>query len=178
MPTKSLLLALIVFSLATLWAADTITRLNLKEGLWEMTSTHTMTGMPPIPADALAKMTPEQRGRMEAAMKQGAMGGPKTDVRKHCITKEKLEKQSAFDENRKDCTRTVVTSTGSKLELKIHCEGKEQQMSTDGTFVVEAVGSESAKGSMHAVTNGNGRTMNIDFTFSSKYLGPACGDVK
>jgi hypothetical protein len=47
MRTRSLLLALIVFSSLTLWAADTITRLNLKEGLWEMTSTHTMTGMPP-----------------------------------------------------------------------------------------------------------------------------------
>jgi len=178
MPNKSLLLALIVFSSVTLWAADTITRLNLKEGLWEMTSTHTMTGMPPIPADALAKLPPEQRARMEAAMKQSGAGVPKTDVRKHCITKEKLEKQSAFDENRKDCTRTIVSSTGSKLEMKIHCEGKEQQMSMDGAFVVEVVSSDSAKGSMHTVSSGNGRTMNMDFTFSSKYLGPGCGDVK
>ena len=178
MRTKSLLLALIVFSSLTLWAADTITRLNLKEGLWEMTTTHSMTGMPPIPADTLAKLPPEQRARMEAAMKQSGAGVPKTDVRKHCITKEKLEKQSAFDENRKDCTRTIVSSTGSKLEMKIHCEGKDQQMSMDGAFVVEVVSSDSAKGSMHAVTNGNGRTMNMDFTFSSKYLGPACGDVK
>ena len=179
MRTKSLFLALIVFSSSlTLWAADAITRLNLKEGLWEMTSTHSMTGMPPIPADALAKMTPEQRTRMEAAMKQSGAGMPKTDVRKHCITKEKLEKQSAFDENRKDCTRTIVSSTGSKLEMKIHCEGKEQQMSMDGAFVVEVVSSDSAKGSMHTVSSGNGRTMNMDFTFSSKYLGPGCGDVK
>lgn len=177
MRTK-LLLALIVFSSLTLWAADTITRLNLKEGLWEMTSTHSMTGMPAIPPDTLAKMPPEQRARMEAAMKQSGMGGPKTDVRKHCITKEKLEKQSAFDENRKDCTRTIVSSTGSKLEMKIHCEGKDQQMSMDGAFVVEVVSSDSAKGSMHAVSSGNGRTVNMDFTFSSKYLGPACGDVK
>ena len=29
-----------------------------------------------------------------------------------------------------------------------------------------------------SVTNTNGHTMNMDFTFSSKYLGPACGDVK
>ena len=178
MRTKSLLLALIVFSSLALWAADKITPLNLKEGLWEMTSTHSMTGMPPIPADTLAKMPPEQRARMEAAMKQSGAGAPKTDVRRHCVTKEKLEKQSAFDDNRKDCTRTIVSSTGSKLEMKIHCEGKDQQMSMDGAFVVEVVSSDSAKGSMHAVSSGNGRTMNMDFTFSSKYLGPACGDVK
>ena len=57
-----------------------------------MTVTHSMSGMPAIPnipPDVLAKMPPEQRARVEAAMK----GGPSTDVRKECITKEKLEKQ-------------------------------------------------------------------------------------
>jgi hypothetical protein len=171
------LLALIVFSSLTFWAADTITRLNIKEGLWEMTSTHSMAGMPAIPPETLAKMTPEQRARMEAAMKQSGAGGPTTNVRKECITKEKLEKRSAFDENRKDCTRTVVSSTGSKLEMKIHCEEK-QQASTDGTFLLEAVGSENVKGTMRFVTNSSGRTMNMDFTFNGRYLGSACGDVK
>jgi len=175
------LLALIVFSSLILWAADTFTRLNIKEGLWEMTSTHTMTGMPAMPAippETLAKMPPEQRARIEAAMKESGMGGPKTEVRKECITKEKLDKQMAFDQNRRECTRTIVSSTGSKLEMKIHCEGKDRQMSVEGAFVVEVVSSDSAKGSMHAVTSGNGRTVNMDLTFSSKYLGPACGDVK
>ena len=169
------LLALVVFSSLTLWAADNITPLNVKEGLWEMTVTHSMSGMPAmpdIPPDVLAKMPPDQRARMEAMMK----GGPSTDVRKECITKEKIEKHSAFSNNRGDCTRTVVNSTGSKLEVKIHCE--EKQASTDGTLVLETVGSDHVKGTMQAVTNANGHTMNMNFTFSSKYLGPACGDVK
>jgi len=168
-------LALIVFSSPTLWAADSITPLNLKEGLWEMTVTHSMSGMPAtpnIPPDVLAQMPPEQRARIEAAMK----GGPSTDVRKECITKEKLEKHSAFSNNRGDCTRTVVNSTGRKLEVKIHCE--EKQSSTDGTLALETVGSDRVKGTMQSVTNANGHTMNMNFTFSSKYLGPACGDVK
>ena len=178
MRTK-LFFALIVFSLPALWAADKITPLNVKEGLWEVTMTHSMTGMPAMPAippDALAKMPPEQRARVEAAMKQSGMGGPKTDVRKDCITKDKLEKQTAFNDNRGECTRTVVNSTGSKLEIKLHCEDK--QTSTDGTLLLEALSSDNVKGSMHSVTNSNGRTMNMDFTFSSSYLGPACGDVK
>ena len=167
--------AMIVFSSLAISAADNITALNIKEGLWEMTVTHSMSGMPAtpnIPPDVLAKMPPEQRARVEAAMK----GGPSTDVRKECITKEKLEKHSAFSNNRGDCTRTVVNSTGSKLEVKIHCE--EKQASTDGTLVLETAGSDHVKGTMQAVTNANGHTMNMNFTFSSKYLGPACGDVK
>ncbi len=175
MRTKCLV-AVIFFSALALWAADNIVPLNVKEGLWEMTVTHSMTGMPAtpnIPPDALAKTPPDQRARIEAMMN----GAPSTDVRKECVTKEKIEKHSAFNANRGDCTRTVVSSTGSKLEVKFHCA--EKQSSSDGTFVVEAIGSDNVKGTMHSVTNtSSGRTMNMDFTISSKYLGPDCGDVK
>ena len=170
------LLSLIVLSSLHLWAADKITPLNIKEGLWEMTVTHSMTGMPAIPPETLAKMSPEQRSRVEAAMKQSGMGGPTADVHKECVTKEKLDKQSAFSDNRKECTRTVLSSTGSKLEIKVHCE--EKQSSTDATLLLEAISSDNVKGSMQSVTNTTGRTMNMNFTFSSRYLGPACGDVK
>jgi len=171
----SLLIALIVLCSLPLWAADNITPLNVKEGLWEVTVTHSMSGMPAapnIPPDALAKMPPEQRARIEAMMK----GSATTDVRKDCVTKEKLEKHSAFSANRGDCTRTVVNSTGGKFEVKFHCE--EKQATTDGTLLVETLGLDHVKGTMHSVTNSNGHAMNMDFTFSSKYLGPACGDVK
>jgi hypothetical protein len=170
------LLALIIFSSLTFWGADKLTPLNIKEGLWEMTVTHSMTGMPAIPPDTLAKMTPEQRARIEAATRQSGMGGPTADVHKECVTKEKLDKQSAFSDNRKECTRTVLNSTGSKLEIKVHCE--EKQSSTDATLLLEAASSDNVKGSMQSVTNTTGRTMNMNFTFSSRYLGPACGDVK
>jgi Protein of unknown function (DUF3617) len=182
MKTRSFLILIVVsFSLA-LWAADSVARLNVKEGLWEVTSTHSMTGMPAmpsIPPETLAKMPAEQRAKVEAMMK-GGMGAPKTDIRRECITKEKLDKQMVFAQNRGECTHTIVSSTGSRLEMKIHCasQGKDQQMSTDGTFLVEVTSSDSARGSMHTVTTGNSQNMNMDFTFSSKYLGPACGDVK
>ena len=170
------LLVAVTFLALTLWAADNIAPLNVKEGLWEVTVTHSMSGMPAmpnIPPDALAKMPPDQRARIEAMMN----GQPSTDVRKECITKEKLEKHSAFSANRGDCTRTVVSSTGSKLELKFHCE--EKQSSSDGTFVMEALASDNVKGTMHSVIKtSSGKTMNMDFTITSKYLGSACGDVQ
>ena len=168
------LLAAIVCSSPTLYAADKITPLNIKEGLWEMTVTFSMTGMPAMPAippEALAKMPPEQRARIEGMMNN------KPIVQKECINKEKLEKASAFSVNRGgECTRTVVNSTGGKIEMKIHCEGK--QGPTDGTMVVEAIGSDATKGTMHLVSNASGRNINTDMIFISKYLGPVCGDVK
>jgi hypothetical protein len=51
-------------------------------------------------------------------------------------------------------------------------------MTSDGTFKYEALSQESVKGTMRMVITGHGRTMNMDFDFISKYLGPACGDVK
>jgi hypothetical protein len=170
-----LLVALIVFCSLPVWAGDNITPLNVKEGLWEITMTHSMSGMPTAPnitPEALAQVPPEQRARIEAMMK----GSSTTDVRKDCVTKEKLEKHSAFSANRGDCTRTVVNSTGAKLEVKFHCE--EKQATTDGTLLVEALSSDNVKGTMQSVTNANGHTMKMNFAFSSKYLGPACGDVK
>jgi hypothetical protein len=169
------LLALIFLGSLTVCAADIITPLNVKEGLWEVTVTHSMTGLPAanIPPDALAKMPPEQRARVEAMMK----GGSNTDVRKECVTKEKLEKQSAFSNNRGDCTRTVVSSTGRKIEVKFHCV--EKQSSSDGSFVMEAIASDNVKGTMHLVSNtSSGRNVTMDLTITSKYLGPECGDVK
>ena len=159
----------------TLWAADNISPLNAKEGLWEVTVTHSMSGMPAppnLPPDALAKLPPDQRARIEGMMK----GTPTTDVRKECVTKEKLAKNAAFSANRGECTRTVVTSTGKKLEAKFHCVDKDS--SSDGSFLMEIVDSDNVKGTMHSTTSANGRTMNMDFTINSKYLGSACGDVK
>jgi len=64
-PTKGLIWSIIVFSAVALWAVDSITPLNVKEGLWEMTVTHSMTGMPAapnLPPDALAKQYRRPQG--------------------------------------------------------------------------------------------------------------------
>jgi hypothetical protein len=172
------LFVLIVIFSATVWAADNVARLNIKEGLWEIKSTHTVTGAPSIPPESLAKMTPEQRAQVEGMMKQNGIGAPATEVRKECVTKEKLDKLSVFNDDRKNskCDRNVVNSTGSKLEMKIHCQGS--QHDTEGTFILEILSSDVVKGKSHFVTNAKGNEMNMDFTFDGRYLGAACGDVK
>ena len=176
MRMKFFLGLIVVLSLALL-AADKFTPLNIKLGLWETTITHSTSGMPGIPEDTLAKMPPEQRARMEEMMKQkGIGGGPSTTITKNCITREKLDKQTAFAENRENCKRTVLSSSPSRWEMKFHCE--ENKTTSDGTVVAEAVTPDSTKGSTHVVTNSEGRTMTMDFKFTSRYLGAACGDVK
>lgn len=178
MRTRILLAVIALFSCAV-WAADKIVPPNIKTGLWEITETHNMTGMPPMPAipsEALAKMTPEQRAQMEARMKESYGGGQKLTTRKSCVTKEKLEKDSVFGDDRNECTRTVLSSSAAMTEVKMQC--KEKEMTSEGTFKFQALTPESVKGTVRMVMTGNGRAMHMDFDFVSKYLGPACGDVK
>ena len=180
MRTRILLGVMVLFSCA-LWAADKSVPPNIKTGLWEITETHNMTGMPQmptIPPEALAEMSPEQRAQVEAQMKSsmGGGGGQKPTTRKYCVTKEKLEKDSVFGDDRKECTRTVLNSSSTSTEVKIQC--KEKEMTSEGTFKFVALTPESVKGTVRMVMTGEGRTMNMNLDFLSKYLGPACGDVK
>jgi hypothetical protein len=173
-----ILIALFAFCLLAQLAGAQIKPLDVKLGLWEVTSTSLMTGLPGIPPDVLAKLPADQRAKMEAAMGARAGGAPKTTAQKVCITREKLDKENAFGEDRKNCTRTVVTSSASKLEMKVQCT-EEHNMTMNGTIHVEALNSETVKGSVRMTSGtGNGQTMNVNSDFTSRYLGPACGDVK
>ncbi len=172
MKTKSLI-AFVILTSSLLWSADKLQPLDVKLGLWETTSTTNMTGMPPVPPDMLAKLPPEQRAKFEEMMKARA-GAPTTH--KYCLTKEKLEKDLSFNEERGKCTHEIVSSSSSGAEVKFHCADKDA--TTDGTAKFQAVNSENVKGTVHATTTGNGHTMNVDLTLTSRYLGPSCGDVK
>jgi hypothetical protein len=174
---SNVLFALLVLCSFSLWADDKIQPLDIKLGLWEVTSTNATTGMPPIPPDVLAKMPPEQRAKMEAAMGARSGGSPTTTARKTCITREKMDKQTAFNDERMNCTHTVVSSSSKKLEIKLQCT-EQQNTTMNGTIQVEALNSETLKGSVRMATTGGGRTMNMNSDFTSRYLGPACGDVK
>jgi Protein of unknown function (DUF3617) len=159
-----------LFGAATL-AAQSIP-LNVKTGEWESTMTNETSGQLPVPQEMIDKMTPEQRARMEAMMKARGMQGPRTTVTKHCVKKEDLDKP--FGNDNKSCKPTIVTSSATKQEIHMECEmGGGKQV---GTLKFEAVDSSTVKGSMQMTASNGGRTMNMNSTFSAKWLGPACSE--
>jgi len=168
----------VIVSSSFLWAADEFTPLDVKLGLWETTWTGQTQGQMPIPADAMANLTPEQRARIEEAMKARAAKGPGSGIHsgahKSCITKDKLNKD-AFAE-RKECTHSVVSSNSHKLVMKMECE--EEGVKSNGTLTVEALTSGLTKGTVEMVATGGGHTMNINNSFTSKWISSDCGDVK
>ncbi len=169
--TTKISLGLTLLACSTLWAADFLP-LDVKTGEWQTTVTGQMTGMPPIPDEVLNRLTPDQRAKMEAAM---AGRNSKPTVSKSCLTKEKLEKGfNTGDESTKMCTRTLVSSSGGKQELRMECA--RDNMKSTGTIKVEAVDSRTVKGSvMMAATSGD-HTMNMNYSFVSKWIGSDCTD--
>ncbi len=162
---KSAFCALILAASAVR-GADDVTPLNLKPGLWETTTVSERTGMPSIPQDKLEKMPPEQRARIEAMMSnKGA-----TTTRQSCRTDKDL--RPFADGSNASCKQTIVTSTGTKQEVKMECTN------ATGTVTIEAKDSEHVTGLVVMHMGANGRTMDSKINITAKWISSSCGDVK
>ena len=170
---RSVVVGLVLLMSSVVWGQKI--PLNVKLGLWETTGTHTLTGQMPITPKMMENMTPEQRARVEEAMKQQANGQPRTMTYKSCLTKEELDRGTAF-KNDKECTETPINSTSSKLTVKMVCEMEDAK--ADGTVEFHALSSEHVKGQGKMTVTGGGHTMNSNSTFDSKWIGSNCGSVK
>jgi uncharacterized protein DUF3617 len=164
-------LSMLILTAAASRAADNPTPLNAKPGLWEVTSTSERSGMPPIPADALAKLPPEQRARIEAQLK----GTATTTTKQSCFTQEDVGKGFGWNNPATGCKQTIVSSTGSKLEAKWECEGAQKG---SGTMKIEAPDSSHVNSVIDISMGANGHVMNMHVTTSAKWLANSCGDVK
>jgi hypothetical protein len=169
---RTIVVAATMLISAVVLAASNVQPLNVKTGLWETNLTTTIRGQPPVPAEDLAKLTPEQRAKMEAAMR--SMAGTRNVSYKSCVTKEKLAKGTAFDKS--NCSWTTSTSTGTKADLVGVCI--EDNMKASVNLHVVVVTSESITGSGQMSISGNGHTMSSSSVMTSKWIKSDCGAVK
>lgn len=146
-------------------------RFDVKLGLWEVTRTTETSGALPIDT---SKLTPEQRGRLEAAMK--ARQGTRTHTLRSCLTQEKLDRDmfSSDKENAK-CKHTVVASTRTVREVKMECTGDEPMT---GDLRFEALTRERVKGDAKMTVGEGARSMKVNSTVTAKWIGSDCGAVK
>jgi hypothetical protein len=174
MTTRSLQLgAVALLAGAALLHAQVINvALNVKLGLWEMTSTSEIA----TPGVDTSKMPPELRARLEAAMKAG--GTPSAPlVRRDCLTKEKLEKYAFQDPQANDssCKRTIVTNTPALLEMHVECGGGRKMT---GDFRVEVVAPDTVRMTTKMAGGAGPQATNINGTTNGRWVSAACGDVK
>jgi hypothetical protein len=157
------------------WAADDIKPLDVKLGLWESTVNSQISGRPPLPDEVLSRLSPDQRARMEDALKAQQAKGGIVRTTKSCLTKEKLDQAMTFGNEGANCKRTVITSNSSKQEIRFECTDAQSNMKTDGTMHVEALNSENVKGTGQVKADNGANNMNVQVNFTAKWLGSDCG---
>lgn len=146
--------------------------LDVKTGLWEITYTTQMSGVP-IPESALKEMSPEQRARIEAVMKKRQEQAPQSHTDKTCMTKEDLNRpfNKKDDSDEEKCTQTILTATRTVQEYKIQCTGSAPR---SGTMHLEALSRESVKSTIK-MNLPNGAVNN---QMSGRWLAADCGKVE
>jgi len=160
-------IATLVLACAVAQAADLVP-LAVKTGQWENTMTRDSGSTPTIPKEVLDRMPAQQRAQMEERIK--ASQGPQ--VTKTCITQEQLAKAFSADQQPGSCHRTVITSSPTKQEIQVECTSDKSKI--NGTIRIEAASSELVKGTIQMNMTGAARNMNLNSSFTAKWLGPTC----
>lgn len=153
--------------------------LNVKPGLWETSTQSQVSGMPPIPPEELAKMPPEARARMQAAMQAGMNEMNKPRTAKYCVSQEEIDKGFAAEQARhgnESCQRVVVSSSANAQTVHITCTGEGE--TTTGTINIVASSPEAVSGAFDFNVSGHGNNMKMHSTLTSRWLSADCGAIK
>jgi hypothetical protein len=163
-------------AIALAHAAD-IPQLNVKLGLWEVTTHPQVNGNLPITDEQLQKLPPEQRAKFEAAMQAAIARGAQPHVFKECMTAEKRSRGfNAGSDQSKNCQVTLVTNTPSEFESHRDCSTEDGKQSTGVHFRV--VSSDHVSGTVNTLISHGAKTMTVDSTMEGKWLGADCGSIK
>ena len=150
---------------------------NAKPGLWESTVTRQMQGAPVAPVADSAKLTPEQRARLEQMMSLRGTTAPTTSIVRYCITAEAAQRWESFaQESGADpkCERTVQDESAASLRMSIVCAGGQQQ----GTVAFTATDANRIRGTISWVRRETGGDRKTTVEIDSHWVSADCGAVQ
>lgn len=151
--------------------------LDINPGLWEVTiqGDHLITRLPP---EAVAKLTPEQRSRLEQQfdLDHRLPGIPQNVRREQCIDEEFLRKMltepdPAFP-RRPDCVAPTLLSTPRRFELQEQC-----QRSGSASFKVESTDQKTFESILDILNVSPGLTIETRAIAKWHWLRNDCGNV-
>jgi len=145
-------------------------------GLWEVTTHPQTTGQMPISDEQLQKLTPEQRARVEAAMKAAMGAANREHVMHECMTPEKRQQGFDLGNEGPSCKTTVVRNTSSELEVRRECSADSDVRTT--TEHIKANGRHHVSGTVDAMMSHGEKHMTMHMAIEGKWLGADCGGVK
>jgi hypothetical protein len=176
----SVLSIVICISAAALYWATTTegTPLKIKAGLWEITTDGQNSDLPPLPAEAVARATAEQRAALDR-MYDILARNAKRHVFKSCLTQKEIDRgvdDDLVDTTHDKCSNTVATATSILHERSLQCSGGR---GTSGTYRLEAPSPESLSGGWHLTWGDPGQTqLEMKHSVQGQWLSADCGSVK
>jgi hypothetical protein len=150
--------------------------LAVKTGTWESKLLVTQSGRLPIPEEVLARMTPDQRAKAEAVIRERMDSQPTTRTYQSCLTSDELNRGSIFNPDKEQCKQKILNSTSSKVEFEVSCQ--QPQVQTSVHLTITAIDSGSVTGTGTSTVTANGNTMTSNSQFSSRWVSSSCTDSK
>ena len=78
-----------------------------------------------------------------------------------------------------ECKRTVTGSTASSMDVKEACASKDNPgMTGNGTLHIQVIDPQNVKGTLATTLSMGGRSMQMNGTFTSKWVSADCGAIK
>jgi len=174
--TRILLTSVCVAGFAVASQAGPVT-LNVKPGLWQMTSSGEAHGAPPIPADALARLSPAQRAQVQAMMARSVAHVAKPHVFKSCVTEKEL--RQGFDPSEHSsgerCQSTVLSSSATMMDVRVSCVGERRGEHSSGHFHFTASSPVVMNGTIDMTMSDGAHTMRIKRVMQGQWLAADCG---
>lgn len=173
---RILLTSLCVCGFAAASHAGQVT-LNVRPGLWQMSSGGSTHGAPPIPADVLARLTPAQRAKFHAVMAGTMARAGKPHVYKYCVTEKNLHRgfDPAENQHSHDCKPTVLSSTASTMDVREECRGDRPGEHSSGRFHFEAPNPVTMNATLNLTVSDGAHTMRMKRVMHGQWLSAACG---
>ena len=171
---RPLIALLFVVSVTALAVAQTrqVPALNVRMGLWEMTSTIDVSGSEPAGVDP-SKMTPQQKAQMAGAAR--GMMRPQTTTATTCLTREDFNRKNFMTDTDPHCRQTLTKNTKTLLEGTIGCTGDRAMR---GTMHFSAPSPTAFSGTIKSKSTERGRTTTTNITMAGKWLAAGCGTDK
>jgi hypothetical protein len=153
---------------AAVTAQDVPTPPPMKMGLWQNTSTSTMTGM---------QIPPEVAARMQAMGRPMPGAAPRTTVTQSCLTPDKWQKSWSDMIGRNNCQFTNIHQSATGMSGDVACEMP--QGSSKGHIIATYSGQEKVNGKVHmeVAMESQAEPIVMDLTFESVYQGSDCKGI-
>jgi Protein of unknown function (DUF3617) len=158
-------------------ADETKVKLAADTGLWEVTTHPQTNGELPISQEQLQRLSPEQRARIEAAMKAAMENANQAHVMRECLTPERLAKGFDLgDDSSSSCKTTVVRNTSTELEAHRECKGESNVRTM--TERLRTSGRRQVSGTIDVLMSQGAKQLTMHMSVEGRWLGADCGAVK